>query len=183
MSYCAPTTCAQMAAVGWELNNIPTNYTHLEAAEIATAKSLKALRPQIKIGVSRNTAVVTTFWDSARKVMSDPTTQDYWLLCGNRQPCTQKWGLDEPCPPPPPVPSVYRPEHLTSRRADGPSRCDRTSYLFNWSNPRLQDWVRRYQLLADTICFIQLRSPVILPVHSRVYRPGSQPDSIRRRVL
>jgi len=66
-----------VAAVGWELNNIPANYTHLEEAEIATAKSLKALRPDMKVGVTRNTAVVTTFWDSAKRVMFDPATKDY----------------------------------------------------------------------------------------------------------
>ncbi len=133
-----------VAAVGWELNNIPANYTHLEEAEIATAKSLKALRPDMKVGVTRNTAVVTTFWDSAKRVMFDPATKDYWLLCGNRRPCEQKWGLDEPCPPPPPsaTPTTQQPRGATVGRADGPSRCDRTSYLFNWSNPSLQDWVR-----------------------------------------
>jgi hypothetical protein len=109
--------------VGWELNNIPTNYTHLEAAELATAKSLKALRPGIKIGVTRNTVVAASFWESAQAVMTNPATKDYWLLCGDGKPCTAKWGLDEPC-----------------SRSGGRGACDPTSYLFNWSNPGLQDW-------------------------------------------
>ena len=150
-------TC-RVAAVGWELNNIPENYTHLEEAEKATAKSLKALRPGMKIGVTRNTVVVTTFWDSAKKAMLDPATQDYWLQCGGDRPCEQKWGLDEPCPPPPPPPMTPTGQQVGTtavRKADGPSRCDPISYLFNWSNPRLQDWVSRcpVSLLADSVCW------------------------------
>ena len=148
-------TCCVAAAVGWELNNIPENYTHLEEAEIATAKSLKALRPGMKVGVTRNTVVVTTFWDSAKKVMFDSATQDYWLLCGDGRPCEQKWGLDEPCPPPPPMTRTSHPLGIGAvRKADGPSRCDPTAYLFNWSNPRLQDWVSccPVSLPADSVC-------------------------------
>ena len=108
--------------VGWELNNIPTNYTHLEAAELATAKSLKALRPGMKVGVTRNTVVAASFWESAQTAMTSPDTKNYWLLCGDGKPCTSKWGLDEPCSRP------------------GRGACDPTSYLFNWSNSGLQDW-------------------------------------------
>lgn len=108
--------------IGWELANIPFNYTHLEAAENATAKALKALRPDLKVGVTRNSVVATTFWDTARERMQDPASASFWLQCG-ATPCTAKWGLDEPCP--------GRPH---------PSDCWPTSYMFNWSDPGFQEW-------------------------------------------
>jgi hypothetical protein len=77
--------------IGWQLNNIPSHYSHLEKFEIIEAQRLKKLRPGVKVGVLRNTEVVTVFWDSANKVMHDPSTQDYWTQCGGR-PCVGSWG-------------------------------------------------------------------------------------------
>ena len=107
--------------IGWEQNNIPANYTHLEEAEIAVAQALKALRPHIKVGVTRNSVVATTFWDTAKEHMLSPASNDFWLQCDGK-PCTATWGLDEPC--------KYSPA----------SRCNPTSYMFNFSNPDFQDW-------------------------------------------
>ena len=73
--------------IGWELDNIPSNYTHLEAAEQATARALKALRPEMKVGVTRNTVVATSFWDTARTRMADPASNGFWLQCDGK-PCT-----------------------------------------------------------------------------------------------
>ena len=106
--------------IGWELDNIPSNYTHLEAAEQATAKALKALRPEMKVGVTRNTVVATSFWDTARTRMADPASNGFWLQCDGK-PCTETWGLDEPC-------------------KKGRNACNPTSYMFNFSNPAFQDW-------------------------------------------
>ena len=82
--------------IGWQLNNIPSHYSHLEAAEIAQAKVLRAARPDVRIGVLRNTEVATVFWDTAKKVMNDPATQHYWTQCpnattGGTSPCVGTW--------------------------------------------------------------------------------------------
>ena len=54
--------------IGWELDNIPTHNTDIEPAELAAAAALKARNPAMKIGVTRNSVVATTFWNTARKV-------------------------------------------------------------------------------------------------------------------
>ena len=82
--------------IGWELNNIPGNYTHLEEAEIAEARHIKSINPAVKVGVTRNSVVATTFWDTAKQKMEDPAFNHYWLQCDGK-PCTSTWGLDEPC--------------------------------------------------------------------------------------
>ena len=82
--------------IGWELDNIPENYTHLEEAEIEEAKQLKAKNPALKVGVTRNSVVATTFWDTAKQKMEDPAFNHFWLQCDGK-PCTAQWGLDEPC--------------------------------------------------------------------------------------
>ena len=73
--------------IGWELNNIAANMTHLEEAEEAEAKALKALNPGMWVGVTRNSVVLTTFWDSAREKMEDPAYNHFWLQCDGK-PCT-----------------------------------------------------------------------------------------------
>jgi hypothetical protein len=98
--------------IGWQLNNKPSNFTHLESFELLEAQRLKALRPDIKIGVLRNTEVVTVFWDSARKVMFDPATQDYWTQCDGK-PCAGTW-----------------------RSPAG----NTVKYFLNYSNPKMVDW-------------------------------------------
>ena len=77
--------------LGWQLNNIPSNYSHLELWERTEASRLKALSPDVKVGVLRNTEVAAEFWDSAREKMHDPATQDFWTMCG-ASPCSQLWG-------------------------------------------------------------------------------------------
>jgi hypothetical protein len=76
--------------IGWQLNNIPSHYSHLEQYEIEEAKALKAVRPDVRVSVLRNSEVATVFWDSAKAKMYDPTTQDFWTQC-NGQPCKGKW--------------------------------------------------------------------------------------------
>lgn len=76
--------------IGWQLNNIPSHYSHLEKFEILEAQRIKKLRPGVKVGVLRNTEVATVFWDSANKTMYDPATQDYWTQCGGK-PCVRTW--------------------------------------------------------------------------------------------
>ena len=70
--------------IGWQLNNIPSHYSHLETYEIEEAQILKKLRPSIKVSVLRNTEVATIFWDTAKEKMFDPTTQDWWTQCENK---------------------------------------------------------------------------------------------------
>eukprot|EP00035_Acanthoeca_spectabilis_P000868 m.76005 g.76005 ORF g.76005 m.76005 type:complete len:480 (-) comp10476_c1_seq1:158-1597(-) len=103
--------------IGWQLNNIPSHYSHLETYEIEEAKILKNLRPDIKVSVLRNTEVATVFWDTAKAKMFDPTTQDWWTQCpqknGTMAPCVGSWGS----------PAGNTPK-----------------YWFNFSNPDLVDW-------------------------------------------
>ena len=60
-----------VVGIGWQLNNIPSKYSHLETFEIEEARKLKAMRPGVK-------------------VMDDPNTQDYWTQCGGK-PCAGVW--------------------------------------------------------------------------------------------
>ena len=76
--------------IGWQLNNIPSHYSHLEEYEIEEARALKALRPDVRVSVLRNTEVATVFWDSAKAKMYDPNTQDFWTQC-NGKPCKGSW--------------------------------------------------------------------------------------------
>ena len=50
-------------------------------AEIVEAKALKQLNPNLKVGVTRNSVVLTTFWDSAKAKMEDPAYNHFWLQC------------------------------------------------------------------------------------------------------
>ena len=102
--------------IGWELENIPTHNTNLEPAEIEAARALKARNPATRVGVTRNSVVATTFWNTARAAMEKPPSKYFWLQCG-AGPCTAKWGLDEPQP-----------------------AIDPTSYMFNFSDATLADW-------------------------------------------
>jgi hypothetical protein len=98
--------------IGWQLNNIPSHYSHLETFEKLEAKNLKALRPDVKVSVLRNTEVATVFWDNAKAVMFDNTTQEYWTQC-NGAPCKGTWAS--------PAGNTVK-------------------YFFNFSNPALRDW-------------------------------------------
>lgn len=55
--------------IGWQLNNVPSHYSHLERYEVEEARRLKSLRPDVRVSVLRNTEVATVFWDSARAKM------------------------------------------------------------------------------------------------------------------
>ena len=101
-----------VVGIGWQLNNIPSKYSHLETFEIEEARKLKAMRPGVKVMVLRNTEVASVFWDSAKKVMDDPNTQDYWTQCGGK-PCAGVWAS----------PAGNTPK-----------------YFFNFSNPDLRAW-------------------------------------------
>ena len=98
--------------VGWQLNNLPSKFQHLEAFERLESQRLRALRPDVRVGVLRNTEVVTVFWDSARAVMFNNATQDYWTQCHGR-PCKGTW---------------------VSPAGNTPK------YYINFSNPRAADW-------------------------------------------
>lgn len=58
--------------IGWQLNNIPSNHSHLEVYEIEEARHLKAIRPDVRVSVLRNSQVGTTFWDGVRTKMVRP---------------------------------------------------------------------------------------------------------------
>lgn len=70
-----------------------------------------------QVSVLRNTEVATVFWDTAKAKMFDPTTQDWWTQCpqknGTMAPCVGSWGS----------PAGNTPK-----------------YWFNFSNPDLVDW-------------------------------------------
>ena len=102
----------RVVGIGWQLDNIPSHYSHLEQYEIAEATALKALRPDAKVMVLRNTEVATVFWDSAKAKMFDNTTQSWWTQCGDK-PCQGVW---------------------SSPAGNTPK------YFFNFSNPDLAQW-------------------------------------------
>ena len=73
-------------------------YSNLEKYEIEEAKILKSMRPDVRVGVLRNSEVATWFWNSAKEKMNDPATQDWWTQCpdkkhpGQMAPCVGSWG-------------------------------------------------------------------------------------------
>lgn len=105
-----------IVGIGWQLNQVPPQ--HLEQYEIETARALKALRPDIKVMVSRNTEAAGYFWDSCKEKMTDPATRDFWTHCGD-QPCAQDW---------------------SAPGSHNHSKTLTPGYYFNYSNPRLVDW-------------------------------------------
>ena len=52
--------------IGWQLDNIPSHYSNLEKYEIEEAKILKSMRPDVRVGVLRNSEVATWFWNSTK---------------------------------------------------------------------------------------------------------------------
>ena len=98
--------------IGWQLNNIPSHYSHLERYERLEAARLKALRPGVRVGVLRNTEVATVFWDSAKAVMFNASTRDFWTQCDGK-PCAGSWAS--------PAGNTVK-------------------YWFDFRNPRLRDW-------------------------------------------
>eukprot|EP00966_Prymnesium_polylepis_P214584 4969222-Prymnesium_polylepis.1 len=72
-----------IVGVGWQLDSVRSNHSHLEAAELVTAAQLKLHRPAVRVLVARNSEVVSTFWDAARRAFQDATKNDYWVCDTN----------------------------------------------------------------------------------------------------
>ena len=97
--------------VGWQIDGIPKQWAQgLEVVELAEAKRLKAIRPDVRVLVSRQSEVGTKMWNTvAALIASDPTnSKQYFTSCRGR-PCKVKWETDD-------------------------------SFFFNWANPALRDW-------------------------------------------
>lgn len=79
-----------IAGVGWQNNNKGSNFSHEERFEAAAAKQIKTSRPAAKVMVTRDTQVVTSFWDSARSAM---TTHPEFFLRDPRSglPVSRAW--------------------------------------------------------------------------------------------
>ena len=105
-----------IVGIGWQLNQVEPG--KLEQYEVETAKALKALRPDIKVMVSRNTEAAAYFWDSCRERMTDPATQDFWTQCRGK-PCAQDW-------------SAPGSRNHSSTVTPG--------FYYNYSNAKLVDW-------------------------------------------
>ena len=79
-----------IAGIGWQINNKPGNYSHEEQYEAAAAKQIKTSRAAAKVMVTRDTQVVTYFWDSARAVMMEHP--EYFLRDPKTgQPVSRAW--------------------------------------------------------------------------------------------
>jgi hypothetical protein len=78
-----------IAGIGWQINNKLGNYSHEEMYEAAAAQQIRALRPEAKVMVTRDTQVVTYFWDSAREAMRDHP--EYFLLDASGAPISRPW--------------------------------------------------------------------------------------------
>jgi hypothetical protein len=79
-----------VVGIGWQLNNIPSHHSNLETFEIEEAQRLKALRPGVRVMLTRESEATTTLYNSAKAKMFDPATQDWWVQCGNA-PCNGTW--------------------------------------------------------------------------------------------
>merc|ERR1711871_1041318 len=88
----------------------------LERYEVEQAAALKKSRPEMGVMVLRNTEVISTFWDSGREAMADPSL---WLQRppGSGKPIDEPWGTDDP-------------------KSGGPT----PKYFLNFSNPATQKW-------------------------------------------
>jgi len=75
-----------IAGVGWQNNNKGSNFSH----EAAAAKQIKLSRPAATVMVTRDTQVVTSFWDSAWSAM---TTRPEFFLRDPRSglPVSRAW--------------------------------------------------------------------------------------------
>jgi len=101
-----------VVGLGWQLSNIPSHYSNLEWFELEEARRLKALRPDVKVMLTRETEVTSVFYNMSKEVMYSPVTQDYWMQCGGK-PCVADW--------------------------DSPAG-NTDKYYFNFSNPRFVEW-------------------------------------------
>lgn len=97
--------------VGWQIDGIPKHWAQgLEVVELAEAKRLKAIRPDVRVLVSRQSEVGTKMWNTvAALVASDPTNSKKFFTSCRGRPCAVKWETDD-------------------------------SFFFNWANPALRDW-------------------------------------------
>jgi hypothetical protein len=106
-----------IVGIGWQLNQA-AEPGKLQQYEIETARALKALRPDIKVLVSRNTEAAAFFWDTCRAKMTDPSAADYWTQCRGK-PCAQDW-------------SAPGSRNHSSVITPG--------FYYNYSSPALVDW-------------------------------------------
>ena len=75
-----------VVGIGWQVNNVPSNFSHEEGAEARTSRQLKAARPGVRTLVSRETEVITVFWDAARAAIADHPE------CASRRPAREALG-------------------------------------------------------------------------------------------
>lgn len=101
-----------IVGLGWQLNSIPSKHSNLEVYELEEAKRLKALRPGVRVMLTRESEATTTLYNRSKAKMLDPATQDWWVQCG-KKPCNGTWSSPAGSTP---------------------------KYFFNFSNPAAADW-------------------------------------------
>ena len=97
--------------VGWQIDGIPKKWAQgLEVVELAEAKRLKALRPDVRVLVSRQSEVGTKMWNTVSALIAgDPTNAKKFFTSCRGKPCSVNWETD-------------------------------ASFFFNWESPALRDW-------------------------------------------
>ncbi len=94
-----PNSAAETAAearfgiigLGWQLQMVPHNWSHLVETEITTARSLLALNPSARILVTREDEVAVGLYDEQAAIMHDPTKTSWWLQI-NGSVVVGEWG-------------------------------------------------------------------------------------------
>lgn len=84
--------------IGWQLQQVQRNFTHLEAAELATAKQIKQRYPKAEVMVTRNTDCGGINWDA---VLTAVSKHPEWFLrqpdrSGNLSIYTMPWVANDP---------------------------------------------------------------------------------------
>jgi len=121
-----------IVGIGWQIGMRSLGWQHLEAAEVETARALKALNPEIKVLVSRNTEVATVVWDAVRPLLVPPGPSQHpemWVHgkpggggCAVGAVCNSTWDCPN-CGKPP-----------------KPSAVPFGKLYFNWTSSLLVDW-------------------------------------------
>ena len=125
-----------VVGLGWQLAMRATNWSHLEATEMATAAAIKAINPSTKVLVSRNVQVGGIQWDSMRSFFLNFTkarASQLWCVgqaggkstsgqprCEVGQLCNGSWGCPN-CGP-------------------GTDSIPYGQLRFNWSSPAMRSW-------------------------------------------
>lgn len=68
-----------IVGVGWQMHMRGSNWSHLEQWEEATAAQLKAVDPDVKVLVTRNTQAGVSMLDSVRPQLLSPTSPTFWI--------------------------------------------------------------------------------------------------------